>query len=141
MLAGPSLNDFVCSHKNRLGDCQPERLRGLHVDDQLDLGRLFDGDVPSSRALENLGDVISGAPKYLANIWTIRDQGAFGQLAVPAQHREPIFFRELCDLMSVLKEELAWYQGDGSGMSLTNQGKGGFESDAIAGFDGPDVEP
>src|SRR5262245_61775301 len=35
------LNNLVCSHEERLRDRQAERLGGLLVDDQLELGRLL----------------------------------------------------------------------------------------------------
>jgi hypothetical protein len=84
--------------------------------------------------------VASGAPSYFEDIWAVRDQGAFGHAAVPAQHREPVFYRELCYLTSVLKEERAWYQGDGSGALLGNRGEGGFELGGISDLDEANVK-
>jgi hypothetical protein len=40
-----------------LRDRQPERLRGLPADHQLELRRLLDGQVAGARALEDLVDV------------------------------------------------------------------------------------
>jgi hypothetical protein len=48
------LNHFVAAHEERLRDREPERLRGLEVDDQLELGRLLHGQVGGSGALEVL---------------------------------------------------------------------------------------
>jgi hypothetical protein len=42
---GPSLNDFVCSQQERLRDRQAKRLRGLEIDDELELGGLLDWNV------------------------------------------------------------------------------------------------
>ena len=39
------LDDLVCADEHRLRDREPECLRRLEVDDQLELGRLLDGKV------------------------------------------------------------------------------------------------
>jgi hypothetical protein len=52
--AGPSLNDLVRPHQERLGDRQAESLGALEVDDQLELRRLLNGEVGGLGALENL---------------------------------------------------------------------------------------
>jgi hypothetical protein len=35
------LDDLICTHQHRLRDGQPERLRRLEIDDELELGRLL----------------------------------------------------------------------------------------------------
>jgi hypothetical protein len=39
------LDDLVRSHQDGLRDRQAERLRGLEIDDELELGGLLDGQV------------------------------------------------------------------------------------------------
>jgi len=55
-----SLDDPISIEQQRLGHRQPERLRGSTVDDQLELGRLLDGEVAGLGSLENLVDVDGG---------------------------------------------------------------------------------
>src|SRR5947208_1322373 len=52
-----SLDHFVRLQDQLLRNGQPDRLRGLQVDDELDLRSLFDGQVAGFRALEDLVDV------------------------------------------------------------------------------------
>jgi hypothetical protein len=40
-----SFNHLVGGEKELLGNLEPERLGGLEVDNQLELGRVLDGDV------------------------------------------------------------------------------------------------
>src|SRR5258705_4559660 len=51
------LDHLVCPLEQRLRDRQPERLRGLHIDDQLKLGGLLDRQVTRLGAFQNLVDV------------------------------------------------------------------------------------
>src|SRR3989442_15540208 len=52
--AGSSLDDLVGPDQQRLGNRQAERPGGLEVDDQLELGRLLDGEIGRLGAFENL---------------------------------------------------------------------------------------
>jgi hypothetical protein len=54
------LDDLVRSQEKRLRDCESKSLRGLEVDQQLELGWLLDGEVSWLGALENSTRVISG---------------------------------------------------------------------------------
>jgi hypothetical protein len=58
LVAHALLDEFVRSHQERLGNGQAERLGGLHVDDQLELGGLLHGEIGGLGPLEDL-DVIS----------------------------------------------------------------------------------
>src|SRR5882672_4984312 len=51
------LNHLIRALQERRRDRQPEGLRGLEVDDQLELSRLFDGEIGGLRTLENAVDV------------------------------------------------------------------------------------
>src|SRR5947208_12866065 len=52
--AKTSLDHFVRLQDQLLRNGQPDRLRGLEIDYELDLRRLLDGQVPGLRALEDL---------------------------------------------------------------------------------------
>src|SRR5437867_5093974 len=56
MSAGSSLDHLVCAQQQRLRDREPERLGGLEVDHELELGRLFHRKLAGLRALEDLVD-------------------------------------------------------------------------------------
>ena len=56
MTADPSLDHLVRPPQHRRRDRQPERLGGLEVDHQLELRRLFDGQVGGLCAAQHLGD-------------------------------------------------------------------------------------
>src|SRR6266487_2621002 len=51
-----SLDHLVRAQQQRLRDREPERLGGLEVDHELELGRLFHGKLAGLRPLENLVD-------------------------------------------------------------------------------------
>jgi hypothetical protein len=56
------LDHVVRAPQHRRRDREPERLRGLQIDDQLELRWLFDGEVGRLGASENLVHVDCGAP-------------------------------------------------------------------------------
>jgi hypothetical protein len=55
------LDDLVGSQQNRLRDGQPDDLRGLEVDDQLELCRLLDRQISRLRALQDPVHLVSSA--------------------------------------------------------------------------------
>ena len=59
---GRSLDQFIRPPQQRRRDREAEGLGGLEVDDQLELRRLFDGEVGGPRALQDFVDVDCGAP-------------------------------------------------------------------------------
>src|SRR5262249_17307589 len=63
-------------------DGKAERLRGLEVDDQLELGRLLDRKRGRRRALENARDIGAGAAVIVVRVAAVADQPAGqGELA------------------------------------------------------------
>ena len=59
------LDHLVGPQQHRLRNRQPEGLRRLEVDDQLELGGLLDGEIGRLGALEDLVHVSGRAPKDL----------------------------------------------------------------------------
>src|SRR5207245_580266 len=57
-------------------DRQAEGLRGLEVDDELELRGLLDGQVGRLRALEDLSRVSADQAKGRSEAWSIADQAA-----------------------------------------------------------------
>jgi hypothetical protein len=56
-----SLDDPIRPQQQRRRNREPERFGGLHVDDELELGRLLDRKIPGVRPLEDHVDVVGGA--------------------------------------------------------------------------------
>ena len=54
---GPLLNDLIRPLQQRRRDRQPEGLRGLEVDNEVEPVKLFDGKIPGVGAHQNLVDV------------------------------------------------------------------------------------
>src|SRR5947207_4736013 len=55
-----SFDHLVGTQKKQFGDRQPERLRGLEIDDEIEFSRLLDWDFAGLRSPQNLVDIISG---------------------------------------------------------------------------------
>src|SRR5260370_12827161 len=55
-----SFDHFIGGHSHDLWHREAERLRRLEIDDQLELGRLHDGQIGRLGALENPTDVDAG---------------------------------------------------------------------------------
>src|SRR5260370_851589 len=64
----PSLDHLIRPLQERLGDRQAEGLGGLEVDDQLELGRLFDGKIAGLGSFEDLVHVGRGTPELVRNV-------------------------------------------------------------------------
>ena len=77
-------------------DRQPERLRRLEVDDQLELGGLLDGQVGGLRALENLIRVDGCLPELGRKVRpTGHEAPGLRLLPVPIHRRQPVLYREI----------------------------------------------
>src|SRR5713226_4542022 len=83
MPADPSLNYLVRSLQQSLRDRQPERLRRLKVDDQLELGGLLDGQI---RRLRPLVHKYSCATEHIVKVRSIRCRASGG-------HKVPLLAR------------------------------------------------
>src|SRR5437763_1986597 len=79
---GESFDHFVGAGNQGCGQLEAERVRGLEVDDQLELGRLLDWQICGLRALEDLVHVSGAAPKEVGKIGPVRDE-ATGRGNVP----------------------------------------------------------
>jgi hypothetical protein len=58
----PLLDHLVGGDEQFVGHCEPERFRGLEIDQQLELGRYLHRELGRLFALENATDVLGGAP-------------------------------------------------------------------------------
>src|SRR5262249_41542181 len=65
------LNDLVCSRKHRGRNPQPQRLRGLDIDYEVEPGRPFDGQVGRLAASKDTVDNTSGQSVVVQMVRTI----------------------------------------------------------------------
>src|SRR5262245_2027050 len=87
----PSLDDLIRPGQERRWDRQTEGLGGLEVDDELELGRLLDGEVARLSTFEDLVDVASGAPKQIGDIRAVGHQAlGFDKLPQLIHRWEPV---------------------------------------------------
>jgi len=86
---------LICPEKEWLRDGQPERPRGLEVDDQLESSRLLDGQICGLRAFENLVDESHRLAPGVRKVNTVANQATgFGELR-KAYGGYPTFYRDV----------------------------------------------
>jgi len=91
-----SLDYLVCSNQERRRDGKPEPPGCLEVDDQLELGWLFNGQVASSGAFEDPVDVGGCAFDVVDDIRPLGHEAAcHDELPDPVQRRKMVGRREL----------------------------------------------
>src|SRR5437870_4324574 len=78
---------LIRPQKHRLRDFHAERLGGLHVDDQLKLGRLLHWEIGGLGAFEDLVDVRRRVPPILHDARTVLHKTAFLRKAGLGRHR------------------------------------------------------
>src|SRR5262245_58291465 len=115
----PSPDDLVRSEQERLRDDQPETSRGLQVDDQLEPGRLLDGQVSRSSPLEDLVHVAGGAPKRVGYARPVGHEATrFDEVSIVADPGQPALRRQLEDAATVREEQLVRRVDEGAGPRL-----------------------
>src|SRR5512144_3014119 len=99
------LDDLVRSQQQRLWDREAERLRGLEVDYQLELGRLLDGQLGGPGTLEDLVHEDRRAPPDVVDVRAVAHQTAGLDVLPELVHgREPAPSRQLRDAPGVRVE-------------------------------------
>ena len=79
--------------------CEPERLRSLDVDDQLEFGRLHHRQVGRFLALEDAAGIVADLTKSIPNIGSVTHQSAdFGNLTVAGCHGNHVARRQGSEL-------------------------------------------
>ena len=78
---------------------EAERLGGLEIDDQLELGRLLDGQIGRLGALQDLVHLRSGTPVQVSIVRSVgHETASVHRFAEPGHRRQPILQRKLCNL-------------------------------------------
>src|SRR4029450_13539773 len=99
--------------QERLRARQAERLRGLHIHDQLELGGLLDGKVGGFGALENLVHKDSRLAVQVGNVYPVADQATGFREVLAPDRREPLLGYELRNPASVGTEKIVLWECDG----------------------------
>src|ERR1700687_2633604 len=137
-----SPDPLILPLQERRRDRQPEGLGGLEVDDQLELGRLFDGQIAGLGAFQDLVHVEGSSPKQ------VREDGAIGRetprIDVPANvihHGELVFCCQLSNLPPFTVEERTEGNDQGSYPLLQDERERPTQPFAVADRDDFEREP
>src|SRR6185503_10151331 len=86
-----SLNHLIRALQQRRWDREPQRLRGLRVEDQFEFGRLLDREFPWLSSLEDLVHIRRGAPPPIGKARPVSDEAAsFRVLSLCAHGWQPM---------------------------------------------------
>src|SRR5262245_211787 len=85
--APASFDQLVGAQEERFGDREAEYFGSRQVDDEIELGRLFDGDVARLRPTQNLVDIVGGAPEQVGEVWSIGHQTSCFDVVPRPVHR------------------------------------------------------
>ena len=97
---------LIGAGQQRLRQVEAKRLRSLHVDDEIELGRLLDRDVSWLCPTQNLVNKLSGASKLVSLVRSVRNQTSrFNKLAKHVQGRQSYTDGKRVDLDAVRADE------------------------------------
>jgi hypothetical protein len=100
-----SLDDLVGAGEDRRRDRQPERLRGVEIDDQLEGGRLLDRQVGRLGAAEGPADVTANLAVDASEARPVADQATdLNELAEIVYRRNGITRRRRRELVAMARE-------------------------------------
>src|SRR5262249_2287240 len=101
-----SLDDSVRSRQYVRRNREADLLRCLQVDHKLELRRLLDGKVRWLCAFQDFVDVRGGSPEQVGHARAVGYEPPVFHIFWPVVYRrEPAFYREVCNLSSLRKED------------------------------------
>src|SRR5947209_1757599 len=83
-------NKLACTVEQLRGNGETKQLGGLEIDDQFELCRLLNRQVPRLSPLQNLIDVGWGQPPRLVLVMPIREQPAIDRVEPVRIHRRQL---------------------------------------------------
>src|SRR5438094_3722735 len=99
-----SLDHPVRPKQNRLRNGEADLIRRFEVDHQLELGGLLYRQISELSALQNLVHIRSGASVQVNNAHAVAHKSSvFHILRLSVHRRQPVFYREVCNLFSQKK--------------------------------------
>jgi hypothetical protein len=108
-----SPDHFIRARQHVRRNCQADLLCSFQIDDELELGRLLDGQISGLCAFQNLVYIGCGAPVHVENISAIVHEAAgFRILRLWVNRRKPALYREFCNLSSMIEEDDARQRQD-----------------------------
>src|SRR5882672_6551520 len=116
MPVGQSLDDLIGSDKDGLRDGQPERLRRLQVDDQLELRRLLNGEIARLDTSKDLIHVASGPPPAIDDVRSVVHKTArFSKPRLARDRRQPVIQGKFGEPRSVNAKQSGLRHDHGAG--------------------------
>src|SRR5262249_43590095 len=81
------LDHLVGAGEQRGWHFYTKRLRGRQIDDEVELGRLFDRDVGRLRPAQDLVDHVGCAPEQIRQVWTVGHETPCFDISAGIEHR------------------------------------------------------
>src|SRR5262249_28620211 len=109
----PLFDHLIRPRQHIRRNCQADLLRGLEIDDQLELLRLLDREISGLCAFQNLVHIRSSAPEQIVNVWAVGHEPPVFHIFWSVVCRwKPVLYREVCELCSLRSEYAARQQED-----------------------------
>src|SRR5262249_42373535 len=123
-----SLDHLVGAGEQRRRDRKPKRLCSVKVDNQIELGRLYNRQVCRLGTLENSSGIVAREPPRVWDAGTIADQSTgSGQLAVSVNCRDAMLRSQCNKLTTSLEKERVLADEEHPDALLRHRGEGGFK--------------
>src|SRR5262249_35457463 len=117
-----SLDYRIRNGEQPVRQSEPEHAGGLCIDDQLELVRLYDGQIRGLRALEDAAGVKADLTKPIHNVGSVADQPAdFGMFTQTIYRRKPVERRQLGELDTPAVQKRRRADEDGIGSLATHR--------------------
>src|SRR6516225_2940972 len=136
-----SFDHLVGAADERQRDGQPERSRGLEIDDQLDFRRLLDRQVARLLALEDAADINPGLTIHVRKAAIIAHQApGRGEFAKLKDRGHAMTHRQRGEMFAAADEQSVGADHETAGLEFEQSGEGGVEIALAAGIENRNVQ-